>query len=79
MPLRYGEFLSGRGCSVPTIGNSKLNINGVNFCEENYQFHWHLKIIDPEILDKVITITMFNVRYSSVCVCVCVLNKYYRM
>lgn len=75
MPFRYGEFLSGRGCSVPTIGNSKLKINGVNFCEENNRFHWYLKKADPEILDETITLTMFNVQYSSVCV----LNKYYRM
>ena len=72
MPLKYGEFLSGRGCSVPTIGNSKLKINGVNFCEENDQFHQYLKVTDPEVLDEVITITMLSMQYSSVCVCVCV-------
>ena len=63
MLLRYGEFLSGRGCSVPTIGNSKLKINGVNFCEENDQFHWYLELTDPEILDGVIIIAMFNIQY----------------
>jgi len=73
MPLKYGEFLSGRGCSVPTIGNSKLKINGVNFCEENDHFHWYLKVTDPEALDEVITITMFNMFIQMrVCVCVCV-------